>query len=112
MSGPRKHQVGKCLGQARARRVGIGASSGAVAGGLCAFMGENTRRPPIGPAVAPTRSRLLLGALGLESLGVGRTWRRCLRAFILLGLFLLAIAFLFFAHFQSPQPGLLDYSMD
>ena len=42
MSGRRKHQFGKCLGQARARRVGIGASSGAVAQLICAFIGHNT----------------------------------------------------------------------
>jgi len=42
MSGRRKHQFGKCLGQARARRVGIGASSGAVAQQTCAFIWHNT----------------------------------------------------------------------
>jgi hypothetical protein len=51
MPGRRKHQVGKCLGQARARRVGIGASSGAVARALCTFTTHNTR-------CGPTRCRV------------------------------------------------------
>ena len=54
--------------------------------------------------VAPTRNRLLLGALGLKSLGVCRACCRHLCILVLLGLFLLAITFLFFAHFQFPQP--------
>src|SRR4051812_35285081 len=57
MSEPRKHQVGKCLGQARTRRVGIGASSGAVARELCAFIGNCTRRVASKPGTFLYRTR-------------------------------------------------------
>jgi hypothetical protein len=54
--------------------------------------------------LALTRNRLLFGSLGLESLGVCRACCRHLRALILLGLFLLAVTFLLFAHSRFPRP--------
>src|ERR1700722_1685171 len=59
------------------------------------------------PRVDRPCGRLLLALCRLRRLGVGRAGRRRLGAFILLGLLLLAVAFLLFAHFRVPSrsPG-------
>jgi hypothetical protein len=65
----------------------------------------NVRFAPIADITAQRRTAnlLLLGTLSLEGLSVNRTRCGRLCTLILLGLFLLAVTFLLFAHSLFPQ---------